>query len=68
MKDDENQQDLPLKDKIKNIDICSQLDGDGVFEGKYKTWNYSFKNKFIGSLKSDQTIVDTDGIFEGELN
>ena len=25
------------------------------------------KNKFIGSLKADQTIVDTDGIFEGEL-
>ena len=22
----------PLKDKIKNIDTCSQLDGDGVFE------------------------------------
>ena len=27
----------PLKDKIKNVDTCSQLDGDGVFEGKYKT-------------------------------
>ena len=27
----------PLKDKIKNIDTCSQLDGDGVFEGKYST-------------------------------
>ena len=25
----------PLKDKIKNIETCSQLDGDGVFEGKY---------------------------------
>ena len=58
----------PLKDKIKNIDTCSQLDGDGVFEGKYKTsGTIVLKNKFIGSLKSDQTIVDTDGIFEGEL-
>ena len=27
----------PLKDKIKNIDLCSQLDGDGSFEGNYKT-------------------------------
>ena len=27
----------PLKDKIKNIETCSQLDGDGVFEGKYTT-------------------------------
>ena len=25
------------------------------------------KNKFIGSLNSDQTIIDTDGIFEGDL-
>ena len=25
----------PLKDKIKNVDTCSQLDGDGLFEGKY---------------------------------
>ena len=58
----------PLKDKIKNIDTCSQLDGDGVFEGKYSTsWTIVLKNKFIGSLKADQTIVDTDGIFEGEL-
>ena len=58
----------PLKDKIKNIDTCSQLDGDGVFEGKYSTpGTIVLKNKFIGSLKADQTIVDTDGIFEGEL-
>ena len=58
----------PLKDKIKNIDTCSQLDGDGVFEGKYVTsGTIVLKNKFIGSLKADQTIVDTDGIFEGEL-
>jgi len=58
----------PLKDKIKNIDTCSQLDGDGVFEGKYATsGTIVLKNKFIGSLKADQTIVDTDGIFEGEL-
>ena len=27
----------PLKDKIKNVDTCSQLDGDGLFEGKYTT-------------------------------
>ena len=58
----------PLKDKIKNIDTCSQLDGDGVFEGKYSTsGTIVLKNKFIGSLKADQTIIDTDGIFEGEL-
>ena len=58
----------PLKDKIKNIDTCSQLDGDGIFEGNYATsGTIVLKNKFIGSLKSDQTIVDTDGIFEGEL-
>ena len=58
----------PLKDKIKNIDTCSQLDGDGVFEGKYSTsGTIVLKNKFIGNLKADQTIIDTDGIFEGEL-
>ena len=58
----------PLKDKIKNIDTCSQLDGDAVFEGKYSTsGTIILKNKFIGSLKADQTIVDTDGLFEGEL-
>ena len=58
----------PLKDKIKNIDTCSQLDGDGVFEGKYSTsGTIVLKNKFIGSLKADQTIIDSDGAFEGEL-
>ena len=58
----------PLKDKIKNIDTCSQLDGDGIFEGKYSTsGTIVLKNKFIGSLKADQIIIDTDGIFEGEL-
>ena len=58
----------PLKDKIKNIETCSQLDGDGVFEGKYTTsGTIVLKNRFIGSLKADQTIVDNDGIFEGEL-
>ena len=58
----------PFKDKIKNIDTCSQLDGDGVFEGKYSTsGTIVLKNKFIGSLKADQTIIDTDGTFEGEL-
>ena len=58
----------PLKDKIKNIDTCSQLDGDGVFEGKYSTsGTIVLKNKFIGSLNADQTIIDTNGVFEGEL-
>ena len=58
----------PLKDKIKNIETCSQLDGDGVFEGKYATsGTIVLKNKFIGSLKADQTIIDTDGQFEGDL-
>ena len=23
----------PLKEKVKNLETCSQLDGDGVFEG-----------------------------------
>ena len=42
----------PLKDKIKNIDTCSQLDGDGIFEGKYSTsGTIVLKNKYIGSLK-----------------
>ena len=55
----------PLKDKIKNLETCSQLDGDGVFEGKYSTsGTIVLKNKFIGSLKADQTIIDTDGQFE----
>ena len=58
----------PLKDKIKNLETCSQLDGDGVFEGKYTTsGTIILKNKFIGSLKADQTIIDTDGLFEGDL-
>ncbi len=58
----------PLKDKIKNLETCSQLDGDGVFEGKYTTsGTIVLKNKFIGSLKSDQTIIDTDGLFDGDL-
>lgn len=58
----------PLKDKIKNLETCSQLDGDGVFEGKYATsGTIVLKNKFIGSLKADQTIIDTDGQFEGDL-
>ena len=38
----------PLKDKIKNIDTCSQLDGDGVFEGKYSTsGTIVLKNKLL---------------------
>ena len=27
----------PLKDKIKNLEECSQLSRDGFFEGKYST-------------------------------
>ena len=41
----------PLKDKVKNLETCSQLDGDGVFEGKYKTsGSILIRNKFIGEL------------------
>ena len=58
----------PLKDKIKNIDTCSQLDGDGVFEGKYKTsGSILIRNKFIGELSADQIIVDEKGEVEGSL-
>ena len=49
----------PLKDKVKNLETCSQLDGDGVFEGKYKTTgSILIRNKFIGELSADQIIVD----------
>ena len=49
----------PLKDKVKNLETCSQLDGDGVFEGKYKTsGSILIRNKFIGELSADQIIVD----------
>ena len=46
----------PLKDKIKNIDLCSQLDGDGSFEGNYNTtgtvllrnsfWQFSVRSNY----------------------
>ena len=58
----------PLKDKIKNVDTCSQLDGDGLFEGKYTTTGtVLIRNGFVGSLNSDQTIIDSDGNFDGEM-
>ena len=58
----------PLKDKIKNVDVCSQLAGDGVFEGKYKTTGtVLLRNGFNGSLTSDQTIIDESGNFNGEM-
>ena len=58
----------PLKDKIKNVDLCSQLDGDGVFEGKYNTTGtVLLRNGYKGSLISDQTIVDNDGNFDGDM-
>ena len=58
----------PLKDKIKNIDLCSQLDGDGSFEGKYNTTGtVLLRNSFSGTLVSDQTIIDSSGKFDGEM-
>ena len=59
----------PLKDKIKNIDTLSQLDGDGIFEGKYNTsGSIIIRNKFIGELTADQIIVDEKGQIEGSVN
>ena len=59
----------PLKDKVKNLDTCSQLDGEGVFEGKYNTsGSILIRNKFIGELSADQIIVDEKGIIEGTIN
>ena len=59
----------PLKDKVKNLDTCSQLDGEGVFEGKYNTTgSILIRNKFIGELSADQIIVDEKGIIEGTIN
>ena len=59
----------PLKDKVKNLETCSQLDGDGVFEGKYKTsGSILIRNKFVGELSADQIIVDEKGVVEGTLN
>ncbi len=58
----------PLKDKVKNLETCSQLDGDGVFEGKYNTsGSILIRNKFIGELSADQIIVDEKGIIEGTI-
>ena len=58
----------PLKDKVKNLETCSQLDGDGVFEGKYKTsGSILIRNKFVGELSADQIIVDEKGEVEGTL-
>ena len=58
----------PLKDKVKNLDTCSQLDGDGIFEGKYNTsGSVLIRNKFIGELSADQIIVDKKGRIEGSI-
>ena len=58
----------PLKDKVKNLETCSQLDGDGVFEGKYNTsGSILIRNKFMGELSADQIIVDERGVVEGTL-
>ena len=58
----------PLKDKVKNLETCSQLDGDGVFEGKYNTsGSILIRNKFIGELSADQIIVDENGQVEGTV-
>ena len=58
----------PLKDKVKNLETCSQLDGDGVFEGKYNTsGSILIRNKFLGELSADQIIVDEKGQIEGNV-
>ena len=58
----------PLKDKLKNLETCSQLDGDGVFEGKYNTsGSVLIRNKFIGEVSADQIIVDENGQLEGQI-
>jgi len=59
----------PLKDKLKNLETCSQLDGDGVFEGKYNTsGSVLIRNRFVGEISADQIIVDENGNLEGEVN
>lgn len=59
----------PLKDKLKNLETCSQLDGDGVFEGKYNTsGSVLIRNRFVGEIAADQIIVDENGNLEGEVN
>ena len=58
----------PLKEKVKNLETCSQLDGDGVFEGKYNTTgSILIRNKFIGEISADQIIVDEKGQIEGTV-
>ncbi len=59
----------PLKDKLKNLESCSQLDGDGVFEGKYNTsGSVLIRNNYIGEISADQIIVDENGKLEGKIN
>ena len=59
----------PLKDKLKNLQTCSQLDGDGVFEGKYNTsGSVLIRNNYIGEISADQIIVDENGKLEGKIN
>ena len=58
----------PLKDKIKNLEVCSQLDGDGIFEGKYNTsGSIIIRNKFLGEIAADQVIVDEHGQVDGTI-
>ena len=58
----------PLKEKVKNLETCSQLDGDGAFEGKYNTsGSILIRNKFIGEISADQIIVDENGQIEGTV-
>ena len=58
----------PLKEKVKNLETCSQLDGDGIFEGKYNTsGSILIRNKFIGEISADQIIVDENGKIEGTV-
>ena len=58
----------PLKDKLKNLETCSQLDGDGVFEGKYNTsGSVLIRNNYIGEISADQIIVDENGKLEGKI-
>ena len=57
-----------LKDKLKNLETCSQLDGDGVFEGKYNTsGSVLIRNNYIGEISADQIIVDENGKLEGKI-
>ena len=58
----------PLRDKVKNLENCSQLSGDGIFEGKYNTsGSILIRNHFIGELSADQIIVDENGKIEGNI-